>query len=264
METATDTYQNRTRNLWLSRIIKFQVIIAVLTIVISIIVGFQITPLIKQKAQLESEVKQKNDELEKLRADLDETNEKLKKAAPLLNMSGDDVSVLKEVVPNLSQDELKGASLNFIVEQCHKAITELQKIKSITPEKRRRSTITIRFYPREIDRDRVTKAQKALEEHGFKFEISEKPKELTTPTNAIWLVSKDVMAEDVKLIAYNLIRFGIQVKFIGPFPNPELLESLRDKRIHVGAEPKVISSSPLTVDEIRDLSLDQMKAGVKN
>src|ERR671938_1526505 len=85
-----DANQTQRRYRWLSRIVKFQLIVAILTIVICIVVGFQISPLIKQKAQLEREVKQKNEELKKLKEELDETNKRLNEAASLENMSADD------------------------------------------------------------------------------------------------------------------------------------------------------------------------------
>lgn len=263
MENANET--NNRRYLLLSRLVKLQVIIAIFTIAISIIVGLRISPLIKQKAQLELEVKQKTEELNRLRRELEETNKALQAAAPLLNLSENDVALLKDLPSNALRGGAEEADVAKLVEQSREAVAELQKYRTISSERNRRATITIRYYPKRVDQEQVKKAVETLKnEYGFRrvVEVGE-PGHPDVPTNSIGLLNPGVTADDVKIIAYNLIRFGIKLQYIGPTTDRLLLRSLRDKRVHIQSEPQAINEPPLTVDQIRSMTLEKMWEGTK-
>lgn len=263
MKEMVDTAKREKHFRLFSRVVKFQIAIAVLTVIISIIVGFQIVPLIRQKNALELEVRQKSEALEKKRAELEETNRKLQEAAPLVNLSAEDIASLKDLAPGLEIGESKGQSLTELVEESREAVTELQNIKSTTADKRHRSSILIRYYPKRVDRDKVLMAMQVLKnEYGFNVEIGES-REKDTPVNAICLINEGLLADDIKVIAYNLIRFGTRIQYIGPYPDPQFLRSLKGNRVFVLGEKRVLNDPQLTVAQIRAMTLEQMWAGTK-
>ena len=73
-----------------------------------------------------------------------------------------------------------------------------------------------------------------------------------TPTNAIWICSPGISAEDVKLIAYTLIRYGILIRYIGPDPKPELLHGSRGRMVWIGGDQRYSSLNVKTVKEIQE------------
>lgn len=263
MEDTIDTAKREKRFRLLSRFVKFQLAIAILAIIIGVIAGFQIVPLIKQKNQLELEVKQKSEALKKVTADLEDANSKLQEAAPLVNLSAEDIGSLKDLAPGLEVDESKGQSLTELIEESRKATSELQSIKSTTADNRHRSSVLIRYYPKRADRDKVQRAIEVLKnEYGFRIEIGES-REKDTPINAICLINEGLLADDIKVIAYNLIRFGTRIQYIGPYPDPNFLQRLTGNRVFVLGEKRVLDDPPLTVAQIRAMTLEQMWMGTK-
>lgn len=112
----------------------------------------------------------------------------------------------------------------------------------------RRSEITVQFFPKDVDKDKVTNA---LHELGFK--LDQRPTIiLDAPTNAIWF-GTGVNPEDAKLAAYTLMRAGIQLKFFGRFKDSsgQYNDVPKTSLIQVGANRALINDRSLTVDEIR-------------
>ncbi len=109
----------------------------------------------------------------------------------------------------------------------------------------RRQSVTVQYFPKDVDPDVV---QSTLQKLGFNFKVS-KANVLSIPTNAIWFGSK-VNIEDVKLVAYTLIRAGVQIKTIKPFRG----ESANSwaSLIQVGADGDYVDSSALRISEIRN------------
>lgn len=266
-ETARTTTGSDTRRVFLSRVVMFQFAIAVLTIIISALVGFQILPLIKRKEQLEADVRAKNDELTRLQSQIDKTNEDLKEAMPLANLSADDVTRLRDLLPAIQTKREEGVSLAELNEQSKLASDELERIKSVSSEKQHRATIKIRYYvKKDQDGESVESALKFLQNYGFlekNFERSDK--RYNSPTNAVGLVAGGMTAEDVRIVALALIRFGVRVKYIGRPTDLGFLQSLTHDgpRMHLANEPEVDHDPPLGVERIRDMSLEQMWAGTK-
>lgn len=109
----------------------------------------------------------------------------------------------------------------------------------------RRQSVTVQYFPKDVDPDIV---QSTLKKLGFNFKVS-KPNISNIPTNAIWFGS-NVNIEDVKLVAYTLIRAGVQIKTIKPFKgNPA---EPRASLIQVGADGDYVNSLALSVSEIHN------------
>jgi len=77
--------------------------------------------------------------------------------------------------------------------------------------------------------------------------ISGRPNLPHTPTNAIWF-GEDIDIDSVKLVAYTLIRAGIEIKVINPFQSPRENKS---NLIQVGSWTKFIDYPALTIQQIQ-------------
>lgn len=104
-----------------------------------------------------------------------------------------------------------------------------------------RQQVTVRYFPKDVDR-RIVEA--ALRELGFNLTRGQANLP-DLPTNAIWF-GDDVSIEDVKLVAYTLIRAGVEIKAIRPFRNPDG----KSRQIQVGSDEDYLSREPLSVEEI--------------
>jgi hypothetical protein len=133
------------------------------------------------------------------------------------------------------------------VSQSKEANIKLDTIQeSGTNRKINRSTITVEYFPKDIDSVIV---KSTLETLGFNSKIGKAKNSLST--NAIWFGS-NVNIEDVKLVAYTLIRAGIQIKTIRPFNDNS--SNIHASLIQVGADVNYENKSPLSVDKIRKTS----------
>jgi hypothetical protein len=87
---------------------------------------------------------------------------------------------------------------------------------------------------------------------GFKDLKIKKTRVTNIPTNSIWVGSK-VDIKDVKLLAYTLIRAGVEIKGIRKFK--EVTDSSeRALLIQVGGADDVLNRQPYTVEEINKAS----------
>lgn len=106
-----------------------------------------------------------------------------------------------------------------------------------------RQEITVQYFPKNVDRQIV---EKSLYELGFKL-TSGRTNLQDIPTNAIWFGS-EISIDDVKLVAYTLIRAGVDIKVIRPFRNPS---GSKVRLIQVGSDAQYQSSLPLSVNDIQ-------------
>lgn len=106
-----------------------------------------------------------------------------------------------------------------------------------------RSNTTVQYFPKDVDGEIV---RRAIEELGFRM-VEAAPEVTTVPTNAIWFGS-EVNLRDVKLLAFTLMRAGLQLKIIRPYQE----EQGRSQLIQVGADASYAAAAPLTVQEIRE------------
>ena len=125
-----------------------------------------------------------------------------------------------------------------------------QANKELIPELKQNSgnkeLITVQYFPKDVDPDII---QETLQKLGFKLETG-KPKITEVSTNSIWFGEK-VKIEDVKLVAYTLIRAGVQIKAIRPFRN---LSEKNPLLIQIGSDADIQDIQPFTVDKIRETS----------
>ncbi len=198
-------------------------VLLLMTIVLTIFAAYRL-------AALEREVT----ELEQRKADLARETEMLE------NRVKEFRAVTKEWMVTLGLPKGKEPSLD-LAQAALEADRERNKLRTMTATEF--PNITIDYYPKNVDRRIVNDALKELG-----FEIREgKPTLPNVPTNAIWL-GEDVPIEAVKLVAYTLIRAGIEIKIIRPFAPPPYRK--RD-RIEVGSDIQFVDRPPLTVEQIR-------------
>jgi len=133
------------------------------------------------------------------------------------------------------------------IEQSLAADRERQKILAAASGSTGRAEISVQYFPKDVDGKKV---ESALEESGFSMDRRQAPVS-DIPTNAIWFGSV-VSIQEVKLVAYTLIRAGVPIKTIRPFTatSPRRDQAL----IQVGADRAYVDKDPLTVDEVRGLS----------
>ena len=89
---------------------------------------------------------------------------------------------------------------------------------------------------------------------GFDLE-PKKPKVLDIPTNSIWFGEK-VNIDDIKVVAYTLIRAGIQIQAIEYFKQPS---GSKASLIQVGASRFVVNDPIFTVEMIRALTPEKIR-----
>jgi len=175
--------------------------------------SYKLSSLQKQISQLSSELQRLNREVDDKNKQLKEVNKQLEEAADVLGLSPHEVVFLKNHA--LLQSSPEG-NLKELVEEKHNVEQEIGEYKALPSQKRRRSAITVKFYSREIDGNRVRNALHRLkQDHGFNT-WEDEGRETVDHTNAIWVNRPDVKPEDVKLAAYYLMLFGFQIKYIGP------------------------------------------------
>ncbi|KAM3114418.1 TIR domain-containing protein [Phormidesmis sp. 146-33] len=107
--------------------------------------------------------------------------------------------------------------------------------------------ITVEYYPKDVDPEAL---QATLTKLGFNLEIK-KPEVTDIPINILFY-GKNVSEDNVKLVAYTLIRAGVQIKAIQPFTR---LADEKAMVIQVGALSGLEDKPALEVEEIRSQSL---------
>ncbi|HEX7678030.1 MAG TPA: ATP-binding protein [Thermoanaerobaculia bacterium] len=132
-----------------------------------------------------------------------------------------------------------------------KRFEALAQISAITANKpdRERSDVTVRYFRKPSDSQKLASALKDLG-----FTVSEETAENPRETNCLWYGSK-VNENDVKLVAYAIIRAGVDLQCIQPQTNP----NFEPTSIHVGHAPKFEDVSPFTADEVKNTPLPQLK-----
>jgi tetratricopeptide (TPR) repeat protein len=118
---------------------------------------------------------------------------------------------------------------------------------SVKSDGQNRSGVTVEYYPKEGDPQIL---QTAIEKLGFKLTVRKSTVD-NVPTNFIQYDPK-LNPEDIKLVAYTLIRAGIEIKAIQPFIR---LRTAKADTIQIAAEEKLQSLPSLTVEEIRTSQL---------
>jgi hypothetical protein len=113
-----------------------------------------------------------------------------------------------------------------------------------------RSQVTVKYYAKAEEPPTV---KSAIEKLGFQ-QVQIKPSIVKNVPNNLILYGESVNPEDVKLVAYTLIRAGIEIKAIRPFHSLKLKKE-NVSTIQVEAQAELQFSPPLKVEEIRNSSL---------
>lgn len=121
----------------------------------------------------------------------------------------------------------------------------LRNSVAINSSPQRRKSVTVQYFPKDVDQDIV---EASLKELGFKFERGVGNTSLADfSTNAIWF-SRDVNPDDTKLVAYTLMRAGVEIKRIKHFVTDN-----RRSLIQVGTS-SLPNTNALTVEDVRSMS----------
>lgn len=207
----------------------FLLTLIILTALATIFFGYQ-NQVESRKKELENanEIKALREENKTLRQEIRDTPERTVRLL-LFGYTNQSISLATR------EQVVQSEQANIQLKSAQK--TERQEIE-------RRKLVTVQYFPKNVDPEVI---RLTLEQLGFNLQIKQ-PKVLDIPTNALWFGS-NVNLEDVKLVAYTLIRAGVKIKTIKPFRgNPgEPWASL----IQVGADGDYVNSPVLSVDEIR-------------
>lgn len=137
------------------------------------------------------------------------------------------------------------------------ANSALLAVQASDADRERRAATRIRVFiknkadEKSVDADII---EGALTDKGFPRLDLEKSNARVAPINSIWAELDEVALEDVKVVAYTLIRAGFQIRYIGVYPGKRLWARL--PTIRVGGDPDIITGDtacrPLTVREIKE------------
>ena len=163
-----------------------------------------------------------------------ETNSRLNDVFTLINFGWSKTRI---------QEILSGNQMSRDILTSKEADRERTKLASIAP-KEKRQRATIQYFPKNVDKKIV---ENSLKELGFNL-ISGRPNLPNTPTNAIWF-GENIDIDSVKLVAYTLIRAGIEIKVISPFSSPG---GNKSNLIQVGSWKKFIDYPALTIQQIQE------------
>lgn len=173
-------------------------------------------------------IHKKTEELNQKEKELQDAKAALLAINPLLEKYG----VLK--------DKLTAENINSnLVRQSLEANQEIQNISSANID-RRRGYIVI-YFLKDVDAGKV---EIALRDFGFNLRTSS-PQRPDVPTNFIAFGTK-VNPEDAKLVAYTLIRAGVNIKGMC-----KMLSTSRVSTLQVGGDERLLNHPTLTVDQIR-------------
>jgi hypothetical protein len=124
------------------------------------------------------------------------------------------------------------------IQQRLQAIAQLERTKSSPVSSTPSAPVTVRYYARDVDAHKV---QDAL--RGLGFRIERNPGLLESSTNAVSFGHE--VEEQAKLVAYTLIRAGIEIKRFSPYVD----EGSRARLVTVYGV-RDLDTPPLTVEQV--------------
>ena len=232
------------------------VIIAIPLVVALIALFITISQIKKAQSELDqarTELASAQTELNNVKEELIKKREEIKDIAAAQNLSPDELlQAVKLYNYGWPKEKIEKARTDKPrVERSLKANNELQSLAKPTETDRRKS-ITVAYFPKNVDAGKVDAALK-----GFGFNLIRlDPRIKETPTNAIYFGDK-VNLDDVKIIAYTLIRAGVEIKGIFrinektdlPWPKGVAKDSLIE--VVANANPNFLKRPPMTIEQIR-------------
>lgn len=149
----------------------------------------------------------------------------------------------------LNLDSVGSKDVKSVINKSLRANSAIIKIGKM---KRIRQPINVEYYNKTIDDKRVAVELEAL---GYQF-VSKRPSKVMSrkETNALWFGS-NVPVEDVKVVAFTLIRAGVQLKAIRPYRTSKSNSNYKANVIEVGASNDVINEPPLAVEQIQSAKM---------
>ena len=141
-----------------------------------------------------------------------------------------------------------------LVQESVEANRRLQQIfgTSNQEDENRRKTIVLTYFRKEVDKEVIAGVLT-----GLGFQIRAIPASTENPTNTIFvnpevIDSGEIKLDDVKLVAYALIRAGIEIKRIGPPVANIPWRNSRGRMIWTGTNPALESRPALTVQQVQN------------
>ncbi|MEM8893013.1 MAG: hypothetical protein AAGC88_00465 [Bacteroidota bacterium] len=120
-----------------------------------------------------------------------------------------------------------------------------RKLKGVQPESR--TDVVIRYYEKQKDGDKI------FELRNLGFYIHQRPSSERFDqyaSNAIYY-GDQVAKEDIKMVAYTLIRQGVDIKTIEP---SQFFSDWKAHSIEIGTDDTIDDAPPLTIGDVRDLN----------
>lgn len=229
MRAQDNITREQGQNSFLPRVIKLQIVIAVITVIISVLVGIQIPSVIRELQEKREELNKINGKLEQANGRLEQSKQVLLAINPVLEKYG----VLKELtVDNLNSN---------LVKQSFEANQQIQQILS---ESFKGRNVPVRYYTKDQNVD-PAKVGESLNELGFNVD-ARPPGRPDLSTNLV-AFGNQVNGNDAKLVAYTLIRAGKDVKGMCKISNPS-----KTSNIEVLADDRLLDKPALTVEQIRN------------
>jgi hypothetical protein len=146
----------------------------------------------------------------------------------------------------LSIDSIMSLSTNEVLE---KSLSANAAIKLIISNYNPNGNVIVSYYDRTIDEKRVALELQALGYQFVKKSSSDYMKK--NATNSIWFGSM-VPIQDVKIVAFALIRAGVPLKGIRPYPSSKENPGYKRNIIEVGASIDLKDKPLLSVDYIKN------------
>lgn len=182
--------------------------------------------------QLNKEIREKTEAIELLQSKIDSTKKIY-----------DDVGFTFEKDFAWDRNDLIDKSESAVRES---NLAHAKIMENLTANKINVKTV-IRYYSRRSDHDQIVLT---LKKCAFRdFYIFNESFNDPTPTNTIYF-SKKVNIEDVKIVAYALIRAGLKVKHIEPYSAN--VEKQKSGSVEIAGIPKFESNAPLTFKQIEN------------
>lgn len=221
----TNGPSERRESPFISRLMKAQIVIAVIIVVLSVVIGLRIPALLKEKSRLEKDLTDKQEQLEQIHGQLDEARKVLLAINPILEKYG--------VLKKLTVDDLK----SDLVKQSFEANQEIQRTLAQANSERR---VPVWYFSKDVNVD-PRAVRESLQELGFNVLENNAPRP-DLPSNTVSF-GESISPNEAKLVVYTLIRAGIPIKAMCRNPRTGPV-------IQVYGDERLLNKPPVTVQQI--------------
>ncbi|NJL26999.1 MAG: hypothetical protein HC897_03500 [Thermoanaerobaculia bacterium] len=166
-----------------------------------------------------------------------------------LDQSQQEITEIKlQSFGNLAGDgEVDDLEERGAIDERLEADRERQALLARSRPQSRQARISVRYFAKSADGFKVAAALSEV------FDVVPGDPKVEVATNYIGF-GGEVPIDDVRLVAYTLMRAGVEIKAIWPFPPEKVDDPRYARQIAVGANtrPEALSHAPWTVAEVRD------------